>query len=678
MSRDPRYDVLFEPIRIGPVTAPNRFYQVPHGTGMGYVRPQTMAAMRGVKAEGGWGVVSTEYCSVHPTSEDDPMPNLTLWDEEDLRAAATMVESVHRHGGLAAAELWHGGNSTSNLLSRNDGVSVKSLPAWYDPVQCRALDKSGIRELRRWHVDAAVRAKRAGFDIVYVYATHGYLLSQFMSPDNDRPDEYGGSLENRARFVRELIEETKEAVGDTCAVAVRYSADVGGPDGKPNTDEPREMFSLLAELPDLWDINITDYSREMGVSRFVKEGSLEPYVNWVKPLTSKPVVSVGRFTTPDTMVRLVRQGVLDMIGAARPSIADPFLPNKIKEGRIEDIRECIGCNICAAGHRRGVPLRCTQNPTMGEEWRQHWHPERIPAKASARSILVVGAGPAGLEAARALGQRGYAVTLAEARTVLGGRVTLESALPGLSEWARVRDWRISQIDKLANVEVFLDSELDEEQILEFGADRVALATGAMWRKNGIGRWHLAPIPGWESANVLTPDDVMAGVVPKGPVVVFDDDYYYMGSVVAERLRRAKCDVTFVTPAGKVSEWAYTTEEQKRAQATLIALGVRLETGTAVESLAGDKATLACAYTGHSREVEAAGIVMVTSREPRDALYHALSERIEIERVGDCSAPGIIASATYAGHRYARAMDLASDAAHFRRERAVAPTKTASV
>ncbi len=165
MSRDPRYDVLFEPVQIGPVTAKNRFYQVPHCTGMGYARPQTLAAMRGVKAEGGWGVVSTEYCSVHPSSEDDPMPTSTLWDDEDVRAAAAMVESVHRHGGLAAAELWHGGNSASNLLSRNESVGVKSLPAWYDPVQCRALDKSDIRELRRWHVDAAVRAQRAGFDI---------------------------------------------------------------------------------------------------------------------------------------------------------------------------------------------------------------------------------------------------------------------------------------------------------------------------------------------------------------------------------------------------------------------------------------------------------------------------------------------------------------------------------
>jgi dimethylamine/trimethylamine dehydrogenase len=433
------------------------------------------------------------------------------------------------------------------------------------------------------------------------------------------------------------------------------------------------MFALLAELPDLWDINVTDYSYEMGASRFVKEGSLEPYVGWVKQLTSKPVVSVGRFTAPDTMVRQIKQGVLDMVGAARPSIADPFLPRKIEEGRIEDIRECIGCNVCAAMHRRGVPLRCTQNPTMGEEWRRGWHPEHIAPAASERTMLVVGAGPAGLEAARALGQRGYPVTLAEARTELGGRVTREaSSLPGLVEWARVRDWRVGQIDKLPNVEVFPDSELDAEQILEFGADRVVLATGASWRRNGLGRWHLAPIEGWQSANVLTPDDLMDGVVPEGPVLLFDDDYYYMGSVVAEKLLCMDLDVRFATPAGKVAEWAYTTEEQRRAQARLLELGVRLETGTLIQSLAGDKAVLACAYTGRTRDVAAASVVMVTSREPCDALYHELRGRVEIARIGDCSAPGIIAAAVYAGHRYARTLDMDPAAATAPRERALAP------
>merc|ERR1711969_297517 len=147
---------------------------------------------------------------------------------------------------------------------------------------------------------------------------------------------------------------------------------------------------------------------------------------------------------------------------------------------------------------------------MGEEWRKGWHPERIPKKGSESSILIVGGGPAGMEAAVALGRRGYTVALAEARETLGGRVALESALPGLAEWARVHDWRLDQINRLPNVEVFLASTLDAEQIREFGADHVALATGAQWRRDGLGRWHDEAIEGCEGPNVYTPDDIMAG------------------------------------------------------------------------------------------------------------------------------------------------------------------------
>ncbi|MBW2694529.1 MAG: NADH:flavin oxidoreductase, partial [Deltaproteobacteria bacterium] len=307
MARDPRYDILFEPIQIGPVTAPNRFYQVPHCTGMGHRRPQTLAAMREVKAEGGWGVVCTEYCSIHASSDDDPYPSATLWDEEDVRAQALMVDKVHRHGALAGAELWYSGAFSSNLYSREEALGPWSRPAWRNnPMQCRVMDKRDIRNLRRWHAAAAKRAQRAGFDIVYVYATHGYLISQFMSPANQRSDEYGGSLENRLRLVTELVEETKEAVGDTCAVAVRCSAAGGNVDGAPVVEEHRAMIETMAELPDLWDLVVDDYSYEMGTSRFVKEASLENYMSWVKQATSKPVVTVGRFTSPDTMLRQVK------------------------------------------------------------------------------------------------------------------------------------------------------------------------------------------------------------------------------------------------------------------------------------------------------------------------------------------------------------------------------------
>ncbi len=549
MPRDPRYDILFEPVTIGPVTAPNRFYQVPHCTGMGWQRPRTLAAMRGVKAEGGWGVVCTEYTSIHPASDDLHYVSASLWDAGDVRAHALMTDLVHEHGALAGAELWFGGVRTANLSTRLTPMDVAGYPNGVGhPFQTRAMDRRDIRDLRRWHRNAALRAREAGFDIVYVYATHDYLLANFLDPrTNTRTDEYGGSLENRTRLVRELIEETKEAVGDRCAVAVRFSADETiGEDGVPVWGERREMLALMAEMPDLWDINIADYSYEMGVSRFVKEAALEPYMSWVKSVTTKPVVTVGRFTSPDTMVSQVRRGITDFIGAARPSIADPFLPRKIEEGRFDDIRECIGCNVCYSGDSLAVPLRCTQNPTMGEEWRKEWHPERIARKGSDSRVLVVGAGPAGLEAARALGARGYAVTLAEASRTLGGRVTREAALPGMSEYIRVRDHRELQLAKMPNVEVYRQSEVTVDDVLAFGAEHVAIATGARWRTDVHDGHTYVPVavPGVE---VLTPDDIMDGRLPTGRTVLFDGDGYYMGSVIAERIIASGQPVTLVTP-----------------------------------------------------------------------------------------------------------------------------------
>jgi dimethylamine/trimethylamine dehydrogenase len=423
-------------------------------------------------------------------------------------------------------------------------------------------------------------------------------------------------------------------------------------------------------MPDLWDINARNYEVEIGSSRYVKQGALEEYVRWVKQVTTKPVVSTGRFTEPDMMVKQIREGVLDFVGAARPSIADPSLPQKMREERIEDIRECIGCNICSAADRIGVPIRCTQNPAMGEEWRRGWHPERIEPKASDRSVLVVGGGPAGLEAARALGQRGYQVTLAEAGTELGGRVTREAALPALAEWGRVRDWRIAQLNKLPNVEIFLDSKLDASQIREFGADRVALATGATWRRSGVGRSTRVPVPGHEAEHVLSAEDILNGVRPVGRVVVFEDDYYYMGAVVASALAAAGAEVTVVTPIGRVAGWSYNTDEEIPTQMRLKREGIRCETLTNLSAVGEKSVELSCIYTGETRELMADHVVMVTSREPNDALYHELCDELDIERVGDCSAPGIIASAVMAGHRYAREMDAPAADIPFRRDDSV--------
>ncbi len=412
---------------------------------MGHRWPRTMAEMRGVKAEGGWGVVCTEECSIHPTSDLTPATLMRLWDDSDLPVHELMVNKVHEHGALAGVQLVHNGQSVSNYMTRMPALAPSAAPTEAsNSTQARAMDKADIKELRRWFREAALRSRRAGYDIVYVYAAHGImtLLFQFLLKRfNQRTDEYGGSLTNRVRLLREVLEDTKDAVGHDCAVALRFAVDeLLGEDGM-NVAEAQDIVGSLAELPDLWDVNVADWGNDSLPTRFGSEGSQEEYIKFVKQTTTKPVVGVGRFTSPDTMVSQVKRGVLDLIGAARPSIADPFLPTKIQEGRSDEIRECIGCNMCTSGDFIAYPMRCTQNPTMGEEWRKGWHPEKISKAASKDKVLVVGGGPSGLEATLALSNRNYDVTLAESKTELGGRVLQETKLKALGEWQRVSDHR---------------------------------------------------------------------------------------------------------------------------------------------------------------------------------------------------------------------------------------------
>lgn len=678
MPRDPRFDPLFQPLKIGPVTAPNRFWQVPHCTGMGNLHPASLAAMRGVKAEGGWGVVNSEYCSIHPSSDDTPAPYASLWDDGDVANMAAMAEAVHAHGALAGVELWHGGQRSGNVLSRTAGLSPQSMMAENVPWQSQRMDRADIRALRDWHRAAALRARAAGFDVVYVYAAHTYLLSQFLDPClNPRADDYGGEFANRARLVRELLEDTRDAVGDRMALAIRI--EVTGEDGGER-DDRAAFLARIAPLVDVFDVTIPDYGVEMGPSRFVREAALEEHIAHVRAVTAKPVVSVGRFTSPETMLAQLKRGVLDFIGAARPSIADPFLPAKIRDGRTEDIRECIGCNICYAHDGLGAPIRCTQNPTMGEEWRRGWHPERVPpVTGRADPVLVVGGGPAGLEAALTLGRRGVPVVLAEAGEP-GGRVLREARLPGLTEWRRVVDGRLSQLARMDRVTIYPGSPMTAADVVETGLRHVLVATGSLWRADGRGRSLPGGAASFSDPRRLTPDAVLDGARPGGPVVIFDDEGYHIAAGLADLLASEGLAVTYVTAAGTVAEWATYTVEQARLQARLIDLGVTILTGQIVTGLGPGCARLACAYTGRATEIACGGFVPVTSREPTDGLWldlhPALAEhRLEtLHRIGDARAPGLIAHAVQDGHAFARAHLTSLPAP--RRERVILPRGTA--
>jgi len=666
MSRDPKYDILFEPVPIGPVTAKNRFFQVPHCNALGHVRPRAEAANRKVKAEGGWAVVCTQEVEIHPSAEMTPSVEGRLWDDRDIPAHRLMTDAVHEHGSLAGIELAYNALHSVNLYSRIAPLSPSATVAHGNfPVQAREMTHKDIRNLRRWHVDAAKRARQAGYDIVYVYAGHDMSVFQhFLKPHyNRRSDEYGGSLDNRVRLLREVLIDTREAVGDQCAVALRLAVDeLRGADGLQAECEGRDVIGMLAELPDLWDVNISGWENDSATARFEPiEGFQEPYTAFVKSLTSKPVVGVGRFTSADAMVSQIKRGVLDLIGAARPSIADPFLPRKIEQGRLEDIRECIGCNICVAQDNLNGPIRCTQNPTQGEEWKRDWHPETIEPVVSNDAVLVVGAGPAGLECAMQLANRGYHVTLSEAAETLGGRATLESQLPGLASYARVRDYRESQIARQVDVEVYRGNALSAEDILGLEIPHVILATGSKWRRDGVGRAHAFAVDGIESVSVLTPDDILSGAKPNGRVLIYDDDHYYMGGAIAERCRQDNLPVCLVTPDSKVSSWTVYTLEQEKIQARLLSLDVEVVVSHQLSKVAEGSATIANVFD-KNRRVEMAfdTLIMVTSRQPYDALYQELSGQSDsfktLLSIGDCLAPGTIAAAVFDGHLAARNLE----------------------
>ena len=697
MPRDPKHDILFEPIDIGPKTLRNRFYQVPHCIGAGSDKPGFQAAHRSVKAEGGWSGINTEYLSIHPESDDTHRLSARLWDEGDVRNLRAMTDYIHKYDALAGVEMWYGGSHAPCMESRCTPRGPSQYASEFETMTyCKEMDFDDIEMVQGYYVDAAKRARDAGFDIVYVYGAHSYLPLQFLSPYyNKRSDKYGGSLENRARFWIETLEKVKQAVGDECAIATRFAVDTLIADAGVEVEDDGLKFVELADpFVDVWDVNVGDiaeWGEDAGPSRFYRQGHQIPWQKFIKQVSKKPVLGVGRFTDPEKMAEVIRAGHLDIIGAARPSIADPFLPQKIDEGRADDIRTCIGCNVCISRWEiGGPPMICTQNATAGEEYRRGWHPEKFPKAGSDDSLLVVGAGPAGSECARVLMERGYTVHLVDDGDKVGGHINDVATLPGLGEWGYHRDYREDQLGKLVkkNKESQLalgSKRMSVDDCLEYGADKIVVATGARWNTDGTNALTHDPIQGVDTnlPTHLTPEQVFAGNKPIGKkVMVLNCDPYFMAPSIAQKLQEAGHEVTIATGVG-LGHYMHFTLEAPNMHRMLHELGIEVIGDVWASQAEANRIQLYPIFgDGYRREYRGPGklprrenthfdwhefdsLVLVTGRHSDTELFNGLKARKDewadndikgVYVIGDAWAPKLMADSTFDGHRIAREIE----------------------
>lgn len=696
-GRPEKYDILFEPIQVGPITFRNRFHQSPHCIGAGSEKPGFQAAHREVKAEGGWAMINTEYCSIHPESDDTMRVFARLWDEGDVRNLRAMTDAIHKHGSLAGVEMWYGSSHAPCMESRATPMGPSQYASEFEVgTFCHEMDEDDIKRVQQYYVDAALRARDAGFDMVNVYGGHSYLPLQFLSPFyNKRTDKYGGSIENRARFWVETLEKVKKAVGNDCAVAARFAIDTLYGEAGVEVERDGVKFIELADPHlDVWDVKIGDiaeWGEDAGPSRFYQVGHQIPWQKFIKQHSNKPVLGVGRFYDPEKMAEVIRSGHLDIISCARPSISDPFLPQKIEEGRIDDIRTCIGCNVCISRWEiGGPPMICTQNATAGEEYRRGWHPEKFPAAGSDDAILVVGSGPAGGEAARVLMERGYVVHLVDSAEKVGGCINDIATLPGLAEWAYHRDYREVQLDKLVkknrDSQLALGSKaLSVDDCLTYGAEKVIVATGAHWNTDGTNALTHEPIPGIDASKpyIATPEQILRGEKDVGSrVTILNADNYFMAPSLAEMLAARGHKVSVVDGVG-LGSYMHFTLEAPNMHRRLHELDVevigdhwasRAEEGRLeIYNIWGDgsrreyrgpgKSPRAENKTHHWHEFDT--LVLVTGRHSNDSLYRGLKARRDewdkngikgVYVIGDAFAPKMIADATFDGHRIAREIE----------------------
>jgi 2,4-dienoyl-CoA reductase-like NADH-dependent reductase (Old Yellow Enzyme family) len=657
-TRHPR---LAEPFTLNGFTLKNRLVWTAHDTNMAdkshHVSPE-QADYFVARAAGGVGLIVMEASSVHPTAEIHGT-SVHAYDAGVVPSYRELAARIHEHGTTIVVQLAHQGVHMNFHKNWTYGWAPSLVPSVVEREIPHVLTVSDIAELVAAYAASASNAVAGDLDGVEVSASHSYLPAQFLSPYyNRRTDEYGGSLEGRFRFVREVLTAVRAAIGPDKILGLRLSGDELISFGM-HVEDAIAISKLVEEggLADYISVSAGNmHTRHMIVPPMAAEQGYQlPFAIQIKHAIGLPVIVIGRITNPDMAEQVLEAGNADLIAMTRAQIAEPEFANKVLSGRVDQIRPCIGCNQgCRERFFLGKSITCTTSPMSGRELKsKSW----LPAPAH-RTAVVVGGGPAGLQAAAALAEHGASVDLYEASDRLGGQVLRAAALPARSEIALIVDFLASECSRLG-VRVHLDERWDTTRVVGAGPDVLVLATGSSPRSYPFAEYPGEVIPGIETARVWNVWDAVA-LEPGGTrVLVVDERGRYEGLGVGELLRQNGHEVTVVSTMDVVGERVRPTGDLPMLMTRLLRSGIDIIGSQAIASVDGTTVTLRNMYdAGRTRTLEGIDDIVfvcgnqtveVPGLEPGAVPPEQLA-RTRIVRVGDCQAPRGLDEAIYEGMR----------------------------
>jgi len=659
----PLYPNVFTPIQLGPVTVPNRFFFAPHGSALSAgTKPSDDLVAYSVERVkgGGCGLVIVALAAHDRGRTRQPSPFMA----SNVPAFRVMADAIHEAGGKIFGQIfyWWGGYGQWQPLSPpcpSFGPSTRQFGYGDRVVSTHEMTHEEIRAMHDAVRQSAKHLAEAGFDGVMLHGSHAGLLQQFLSPYfNQREDEYGGSLENRMRFMIESLEAAREGAGPDLAVGMRFNCDEMLPGGY-DTETAREVVQILCErgLLDYIDLDVGVEPQQFyhGMPTTFSEAQYyRPFVEAVRTGAGKvPVLSVlGRVNRMADAEEAIASGVIDMAGAARQLIAEPEFVRNAQRGREDLNRTCIACNWCTAAGGDGAQ-GCSINPSSYRE--RLWGSASLEPSGTASRVVIVGGGPAGLEAARIATLKGHTVTLFEARDTLGGALALWSSLPGRERTTDALDWWKSELARLS-VDVRLNTRADLETILALKPDAVLIATGGAYSRGGRSITYDNDLPGHDLDHVYRPEDILSlGHRPKGRVVLVDGEGLHASTGLAELLATEGAEVLYLTAGfSPLSARLVDNFEGRFIVQRLKQAGVKFMPTTWISQITPDAVHAYDIHTNETQVLPADAVVLSTGRVPLDDLSAQLQGRVkQVFTIGDALSARMLAAATYEGQKFAR-------------------------